>query len=111
MIYGLPWTHPALLLFYGNMTAGTWAVYLESHSRLPAGFGNRWPMPLSLLGLVIVSWGPLYMVARSNDWLRPPSLMDLPRQRRSARMLVQTSGYLMASAMLVFYVYRLHALL
>lgn len=108
MIYGLKWNHPAIVFFALNLAFGGWAAYLESMV-IPGTFAvatRGLPWPLLIVGLVIISWVPLYMIARPSDWLPQRSLAGDERTYLRREILVQRIGYALNLGWLGFVLYR-----
>ena len=113
MIYGLEWRHPAIILFVLNLVLGGWAVYLEGVliPETVALATRGLPWPLLLIGLLGISWAPLYMIARPHDWLPNRRLLVDETTARARRSAVQWMGYTLSVIWLGFILFRLSQML
>ena len=102
LVGDLKWKHPAMFLFYCNVTVGAWGLHLERHSGIEVGRGRGWPLVFLLFGLVVLSWSPLFMIGRPDAWLPARTFTTAPKRYESYKRAVRAIGYAIAIVILLF---------
>jgi hypothetical protein len=113
MIYDLKWNHPAVVLFLAIVVLGGWVVHLEStkapEAFVHATYGLHWS--LVFVGVLLIAWGPLYMIARPSDWMPRRSLAVLEATYLRREAAIRCTGYVLEVAWLAFVLWRLWTML